>query len=215
VYDFLFRKYDPSAGRWLSPDPLGWGAVNTADPQSLDRYAYVENQPMNLTDPNGEDYMLCVSAGTTCYIYTDSEWNAILNGNNPGIGIDGFGNISGNGLPTGATVSWVPPQGSYSVIPSLNANSPNTPSGGGGAPNKPKMSSIPKPLPEICDPYGNCIPDIPEEFQWSKEDICHEAALIGVSGLLAVPGFELPAAAVWTTYIAGGASAVAGVTYCW
>jgi len=24
IYDFLFRKYDPSAGRWLSPDPGGW-----------------------------------------------------------------------------------------------------------------------------------------------------------------------------------------------
>jgi RHS repeat-associated protein len=53
VFDFLFRKYDPSAGRWLSPDPLGWGAVNPADPQSLNRYAYVENQPLNATDPNG------------------------------------------------------------------------------------------------------------------------------------------------------------------
>jgi RHS repeat-associated protein len=27
TYDFLFRKYDPSAGRWLSPDPSGWGAT--------------------------------------------------------------------------------------------------------------------------------------------------------------------------------------------
>jgi RHS repeat-associated protein len=65
VYDFLFRKYDPSAGRWLSPDPLGWGAVNQADPQSLDRYAYVENQPMNATDPAG--LMLCVSGDGTFF----------------------------------------------------------------------------------------------------------------------------------------------------
>jgi len=53
VYDFLFRKYDPSAGRWLSPDPAGWGVVNQADPQSLDRYAYLENQPLSLIDPEG------------------------------------------------------------------------------------------------------------------------------------------------------------------
>lgn len=32
VYDYLFRKYDPSAGRWLSPDPLGWGATNQTNP---------------------------------------------------------------------------------------------------------------------------------------------------------------------------------------
>jgi RHS repeat-associated protein len=61
VYDFLFRKYDPAAGRWISPDPLGWGAVNAADPQSLNRYAYVENQPMNAIDPMG--LAICVSAG--------------------------------------------------------------------------------------------------------------------------------------------------------
>jgi RHS repeat-associated protein len=59
AYDFLFRKYDPSAGRWLSPDPAGWSSVSEADPQSLNRYAYVENQPMNATDPNG--LMLCIS----------------------------------------------------------------------------------------------------------------------------------------------------------
>ncbi|MGA3080001.1 MAG: RHS repeat-associated core domain-containing protein [Terracidiphilus sp.] len=53
VYDFLFRKYDPAAGRWLSPDPSGWKAVNQAYPQSLNRYAYVQNDPMSLTDPNG------------------------------------------------------------------------------------------------------------------------------------------------------------------
>ena len=28
VYDYLFRKYDPSAGRWLSPDPAGWGSIS-------------------------------------------------------------------------------------------------------------------------------------------------------------------------------------------
>ena len=34
-YDFLFRKYDPSAGRWLSPDPAGWAAVDVRAPQTL------------------------------------------------------------------------------------------------------------------------------------------------------------------------------------
>jgi RHS repeat-associated protein len=53
VYDFLFRKYDPAAGRWLSPDPLGWGAVTQEVPQSLNRYAYVQNNPNSLIDPNG------------------------------------------------------------------------------------------------------------------------------------------------------------------
>jgi len=59
VYDYLFRKYDPAAGRWLSPDPSGWKAVSQDNPQSLNRYAYVTNRPMDHVDPNGED---------TCYV---------------------------------------------------------------------------------------------------------------------------------------------------
>jgi RHS repeat-associated protein len=64
VYDFLFRKYDPAAGRWISPDPLGWGAVNTADPQSLNRYAYVQNNPMSAIDPFGTDCVTVSSDNT-------------------------------------------------------------------------------------------------------------------------------------------------------
>ena len=53
VYDFLFREYDPSAGRWLSPDPYGWGAADLTNPQSLNRYAYVLNKPLVFVDPLG------------------------------------------------------------------------------------------------------------------------------------------------------------------
>jgi RHS repeat-associated protein len=53
IYEFMFRKYDPSAGRWLSPDPLGWGSASLENPQSLNRYAYVMNSPLSNVDPNG------------------------------------------------------------------------------------------------------------------------------------------------------------------
>jgi RHS repeat-associated protein len=66
VYDFLFRKYDPAAGRWISPDPLGWGAVSQTDPQSLNRYAYVENDPLRLVDPDGLDCMYINDSGHCC-----------------------------------------------------------------------------------------------------------------------------------------------------
>jgi RHS repeat-associated protein len=65
TYDFLFRKYDPAAGRWLSPDPSGWKAVNQAYPQSLNRYAYVQNNPMSLTDPDGLDCAYLSDDGTS------------------------------------------------------------------------------------------------------------------------------------------------------
>lgn len=45
-----WRKYDNSAGRWTTPDPLS-GRIS--DPQSFNRYSYVENDPVNLVDPTG------------------------------------------------------------------------------------------------------------------------------------------------------------------
>jgi RHS repeat-associated protein len=82
VYDYLFRKYDPSAGRWLSPDPLGWGAVNQADPQSLDRYAYVENDPLSFVDPLGLNPIPCPGGMGTS---VDNEGNITLNSCDNGV----------------------------------------------------------------------------------------------------------------------------------
>jgi RHS repeat-associated protein len=53
LYDFLYRQHHPVWGRWLSPDPAGLGAVDPTNPQSLNRYAYVLNNPMTLIDPLG------------------------------------------------------------------------------------------------------------------------------------------------------------------
>ena len=44
------RWYTYGVGRWPSPDPLGGDVSN---PQSLNRYAYVLNDPGALTDPSG------------------------------------------------------------------------------------------------------------------------------------------------------------------
>ncbi len=44
-YDFLAREYSIQ-GRWPSPDPAGLAAVNPANPQSWNRYAYVLNNPL-------------------------------------------------------------------------------------------------------------------------------------------------------------------------
>jgi len=48
----MFRFYSQNQGRWLSPDPLGGDLTN---PQSLNRYAYVLNNPTSLIDPLGLD----------------------------------------------------------------------------------------------------------------------------------------------------------------
>jgi RHS repeat-associated protein len=52
LYDFLAREYGIQ-GRWPSPDPLGFLAVDPTNPQSWNRYAYVDNNPLAATDPTG------------------------------------------------------------------------------------------------------------------------------------------------------------------
>jgi RHS repeat-associated protein len=63
LYDFMYREYHPVSGRWNSPDPAGLAAVDLSNPQSLNRYAYVMNNPINFIDPFGLcDYSICVVA---------------------------------------------------------------------------------------------------------------------------------------------------------
>jgi RHS repeat-associated protein len=44
------RMYDPTSRRFLTPDPFIFDLFN---PQGLNRYAYVTNNPLNLIDPSG------------------------------------------------------------------------------------------------------------------------------------------------------------------
>ncbi|HEY9072596.1 MAG TPA: RHS repeat-associated core domain-containing protein, partial [Desulfobaccales bacterium] len=81
TYDFLFRKYDPASGRWLSPDPAGWGAVDQTTPQSLNRYAYVQNNPMSAIDPQGLDCIYAAGGGVSVDSY-DSPQSCAYNGGN-------------------------------------------------------------------------------------------------------------------------------------
>ena len=49
-----FRDYSSVQARWMNPDPYD-GSYNLSDPQSLNRYAYVENNPLFASDPSGQD----------------------------------------------------------------------------------------------------------------------------------------------------------------
>ncbi len=50
VYHYNARFYSPKLGRFLSADTLMSGFAN---PQSLNRYSYVGNNPINASDPTG------------------------------------------------------------------------------------------------------------------------------------------------------------------
>ncbi len=60
AYTFLrARYYDPVLGRFISKDSFK-GVKN--DPQSLNRYAYVGNNPVNRSDPSGKCWCLVLAA---------------------------------------------------------------------------------------------------------------------------------------------------------
>jgi RHS repeat-associated protein len=46
------RWYDPQLGRWISPDTI---VPDSANPQSLNRFSYVFNNPLRYKDPSGYD----------------------------------------------------------------------------------------------------------------------------------------------------------------
>lgn len=48
----LWRQYESRSARWTGPDPYG-GSMTVADPQSFNRYTYVNNDPVNQVDPTG------------------------------------------------------------------------------------------------------------------------------------------------------------------
>ena len=58
------RDYNPTLGRWLVPDPAGQMAVDPANPQTWNMYAYVGDNPTTLNDPSGLDW---VTAGNCSY----------------------------------------------------------------------------------------------------------------------------------------------------
>jgi len=52
LYHFGARYYNPTLGRWTQQDPV---APNLASPDTLNRYLYVNNSPVNKTDISGKD----------------------------------------------------------------------------------------------------------------------------------------------------------------
>jgi len=54
LLDYKARWYSPGLKRFISPDTI---VPNPNNPQSLNRYAYVNNNPVNYIDPSGHCYV--------------------------------------------------------------------------------------------------------------------------------------------------------------
>lgn len=60
------RRYDAHWSRFSQPDPSD-GSYDLSDPQSFNRYAYVQNDPVNFVDPTGL-YEACVHDAMTKFL---------------------------------------------------------------------------------------------------------------------------------------------------
>jgi RHS repeat-associated protein len=87
-YNYAVARFD--AGRWgrfLSPDPY-LGSMDVTNPQSLNRFAYVLNNPLNLIDPLGLDCAYFNDAGDSIE-QLDQNSDAAECGSNGGYWVDG------------------------------------------------------------------------------------------------------------------------------
>lgn len=81
LYYYRARYYDAKIGRFLQQDPL-WGYLT--NPQSLNRYPYVDNSPLNWIDPWGLEKTITIEENCSCPSYgasvtvTDTDTNKTL-----------------------------------------------------------------------------------------------------------------------------------------
>jgi RHS repeat-associated protein len=67
-YYYNARYYNPILGRFISADSI---VPDPFNPQSLNRYSYVLNNPVNYNDPTGHDSFTTYDDSGTCVVYYD------------------------------------------------------------------------------------------------------------------------------------------------
>jgi RHS repeat-associated protein len=89
-YNYAVARFD--AGRWgrfLSPDPY-LGSIDITNPQSVNRYGYANNNPLNLVDPLGLDTMYFLAGG--CIYSYQSNATITENGRNANVDVSAGAN---------------------------------------------------------------------------------------------------------------------------
>ncbi|MGC2330289.1 MAG: RHS repeat-associated core domain-containing protein [Candidatus Acidiferrales bacterium] len=100
--NFGARYFTSNIGRFMSPDPSGIDLADLRDPQQLNLYSYVRNNPLTLTDPYGLDCAYLNDAGNGIESI-DQNSNAGECGENGGYWVDQTANANsfhdyGNGF---------------------------------------------------------------------------------------------------------------------
>ncbi len=120
------RYYNPRLGRFMSPDPLGGSA---GDPQSMNGYSYVLNNPTTLNDPLGLVAVCLVAGRADVAGGGNNSLPSCGDGPTEGGGTWGGGGggndyywgggncyVDGGDVPCGALGLLAPPDSVYSVI---------------------------------------------------------------------------------------------------
>jgi RHS repeat-associated protein len=99
---FEARHYASALGRFMSVDPVIITPERKVDPQQLNRYAYVRNNPLRLVDPTGETLELsgdlAADTAAPCGIVGSDNCDRIsTNGQNNTVSFNTTGlDLSGN-----------------------------------------------------------------------------------------------------------------------
>jgi RHS repeat-associated protein len=129
----LWREYDSLSARWTAPDPYR-GSMSVEDPQSLNRYTYVDNDPVNKVDPTGLMPMM-PDASTSWSDVAGSFWGTSFGGptqqNHIAEALARHDSIIGTGYDPAfgvyrgeVQVQYIPEGGGYSVTRTLNNPTP-------------------------------------------------------------------------------------------
>jgi RHS repeat-associated protein len=108
---FGARYYASSMGRMLSPDyaddddgPVSIPNYNPSNPQSLNLYSYVHNNPLTNTDPDGHDVNVCTtdsSGSQHCTQMTNDQYKAAQQAGNGGLNVPTLDQVGMNGNGSG------------------------------------------------------------------------------------------------------------------
>ena len=97
----MFRRYNRWHSRFDQPDPYE-GSYDRSDPQSFNRYAYVQNDPVTFVDPSGLMPIICgireAEGGGLEYVDCTADYVFVLNSR-----FSGFSGVRGGAGPQSPT----------------------------------------------------------------------------------------------------------------
>ena len=175
LYNYKARYYNPSLGRFLQPDPIGYAS-------GLNLYTYVDNDPLDLRDPSGRtansggqplQWIAPILDTVFAPILSGSITRTILQGStqiNTGCGgtnVGGEGSSDTPGISGGATIIFPPNISPMTPTPPSGVtppgdNTPNPPS------NPPQENQEPGKYPPI--PTDPTQPPEPTGWEWRGKE---------------------------------------------